>query len=267
MSALPLLGIAFGVATLVMTIVWWISVGITNAGIVDVAWSALFALLAAIDGVLGSGDPTRRAIGASMMILWSLRLATHLGRRVLGHLDREDVRYAKLRASWGAAANRKMLLFFLFQGSTNVVLSVPILIVCLNPRPGLGGFEFAGLLLFAISLAGESLADAQLRRFQSDPANRGHVCAAGLWRYSRHPNYFFEWLVWCAYLLFALGSPWGWIAAYCPLLMFWFLYKVTGIPATEEHSLQSRGEEYRQYQRTTSPFVPWFPKKRSMVAP
>lgn len=261
MSYIQLAGIATIVALTVMTVVWIVSVRIRNAGIVDVAWSALFGLLALIYGFLGDGDVVRRAIAAALMILWSVRLAGYLGRRVLGHLETEDPRYAALRAKWGAAANRNMLFFFLFQGVTNVLLSVPVLIAVQNPRPGLRIVEVAGIALWVVALLGESIADAQLARFRRDPANRGRVCTAGLWGYSRHPNYFFEWLIWCAFFLFALGSPYGWVAAYCPVLMLWFLYKVTGIPATEEHSLQSKGEEYRRYQRTTSAFVPWFPKR------
>jgi steroid 5-alpha reductase family enzyme len=260
---LLMLGAALVLVVVIMTAVWIASVRLTNAGIVDVAWSANFGLLAILYGILGHGDVTRRLVAAGMMFLWSARLALHLGRRVLGHLETEDGRYAKLRADWGAAANRKMLAFFHFQGVTNVVLSIPVLLACINPRPGLGILEYAGIAIWIVALAGESIADGQLARFKAKPENRGHVCTEGLWRYSRHPNYFFEWLVWIAYFLFALASPWGWLAFYCPLLMFWFLYKVTGIPATEEHSVRTKGEEYRRYQRTTSPFIPWFPKRDS----
>lgn len=244
-----------------MALVWLASVRLRNAGIVDVAWSAMFALLAAVYAAIGDGDPARRATGAAMMILWSLRLASHLGIRIFGHLDIEDGRYAALRTSWGAKADRKMLLFFLFQGSTNVVLSLPLLLVSWNGAPFPNTVEMIAIALWLVALVGESAADAQLRRFKADPANRGRVCETGLWRHSRHPNYFFEWLVWCAFFLFALGSPWGWSTAYCPLLMLWFLYRVTGIPATEEQSLRNRGEAYRRYQQTTSAFVPWFRKE------
>ncbi len=248
-------------AFVVMTIVWIASVRLTNAGIVDIAWSANFGLIAALYAVAAHGHPVRRSVAAGMMIVWSARLAFHLGRRVLGHIEIEDGRYAKLREDWGASANRRMFAFFQFQGVTNVVLSLPVLIACMNPRPGLAAIEIAGVIVWLIAVFGESTADAQLRKFRSRPENHGHVCTDGLWRYSRHPNYFFEWLVWIGYFLFALGSPYGWISFYCPLLMLWFLYKVTGIPATEEHSVKSKGEEYRRYQRTTSAFVPWFPKK------
>lgn len=259
MSAALLLALA--VSLTVMTLVWLASVRLRNAGIVDVAWAGLFALLAAIYAWLGDGDPARRAAGAAMMILWSIRLAAHLGVRVFGHIESEDGRYAALRAAWGAKAGRRMLFFFLFQGLTNVALSIPILIASSNREPFPRTIELAALALWLAALAGESIADAQLRRFKADPANRGKVCDTGLWWWSRHPNYFFEWLVWCGFFLFALGSPSGWIAAYCPVLMLWFLYRVTGIPATEAQSLRSRGDAYRRYQQTTSPFVPWFPKR------
>lgn len=111
-----------------------------------------------------------------------------------------------------------------------------------------------------VALAGEALADRQLAAFKADPGSRGRACRAGLWRYSRHPNYFLEWLVWVAYAAFALTSPWGWTSAYAPLLMLFFLLRVTGIPMAEEQALRSRGADYREYQRTTSALFPWFPK-------
>ena len=255
---------AVGIALIVMTIVWFISVRLNNAGIVDIAWSANFAFIAFAYAMLGPGFWPRKILAACMMIAWSLRLAIHLWRRVVGHIETEDGRYAALRAKWGADANRRMLFFFLFQGITNVVLSVPVLLACVNREDAIHPVEWCGLALWLIALTGEAIADAQLNRFKANPANRGHVMQQGLWRYSRHPNYFFEWLIWCAYLLVALGSPYGWIAIYCPLLMLWFLYKVTGIPATEEQAVKTKGEEYRRYQRKTSAFIPWFPKREAV---
>jgi steroid 5-alpha reductase family enzyme len=261
-SLFALLGIALAATILVMTLVWLLSVRLRNAGIVDVAWSAMFTLLALIHAGGSHGWIVRRVIAATLMSFWSLRLASHLWRRVVGHIETEDVRYAALRESWGAHANQKMLFFFWFQGLSNVALSVPVLIASRNATPRLHPLEIAGAMLFVVSVIGEAIADAQLRRFRADPANKGRVMNAGLWRLSRHPNYFFEWLVWIAWLVVALASPHGWIVAYCPLLMLWFLYKVTGIPATEAHSLQSKGDAYRRYQQTTSAFIPWFPKKQ-----
>jgi steroid 5-alpha reductase family enzyme len=152
--------------------------------------------------------------------------------------------------------------FFLLQGLLVGLLSTPFAIVLSNPRPGFGPWEIAGTALWLVGFFGEMTADAQLRRFRSDPANAGGVCAVGLWRYSRHPNYFFEWVIWIAYFVFALGSPGGWLAVICPLIMWHFLVNVTGIPPAEEQSLKSRGDAYRAYQQTTSPFIPWLPRRQ-----
>lgn len=150
-----------------------------------------------------------------------------------------------------------MYRFFMLQAALNVFLSLPLLVACLNPAPGIGMLEWLGVAIWALGLAGETLADRQLARFKADPGNRGRVCAAGLWRYSRHPNYFFEWTIWVAYAAFALGSPpWGYAGLLTPALMLHLLLNVTGIRATEEQALRSKGEAYREYQRRTSAFVP-----------
>jgi steroid 5-alpha reductase family enzyme len=126
-----------------------------------------------------------------------------------------------------------------------------------------------GLILFA-GIAGEAMADAQLRRFRTDPANKGKVCEAGLWRWSRHPNYFFEWLCWLAYPVIAIsthaasGSFWGWASLLAPVVMYWFLVHVTGIPPLEEQMLRSRGARYRDYQSRTSRFFPLPPRQGAM---
>jgi steroid 5-alpha reductase family enzyme len=99
-----------------------------------------------------------------------------------------------------------------------------------------------------------------MKNFKQEVANRGRVCAIGLWRYSRHPNYFFEFLVWIGFAIASLPTPWGWTTIVCPLLMYHFLTKVTGIPLTEEYAVKSKGEAYREYQRTTSAFIPWLPR-------
>lgn len=245
---------------LVMALVWRIAVRIRNAGIVDVAWSANFSLLVILYATMGTGYFPRRLLIAAMTMLWSLRLAGTLYRRVRGAHPVEDGRYQQLRRDWAPNADRRFLTFFLFQGALNVVLSAPMLLPTLNPAPAITALEGAALALWAVALAGESAADRQLDRFREDPPHRGRTCQVGLWRYSRHPNYFFEWLVWVAFFLFAASSPGGVFTVYCPLLMLYFLFRVTGIPATEAQALRSRGEEYREYQRTTSVFVPWLRK-------
>jgi steroid 5-alpha reductase family enzyme len=112
--------------------------------------------------------------------------------------------------------------------------------------------------VFLAGLIGESAADWQLARFKATPGHAGRICQAGVWNYSRHPNYFFEWLVWCGFALVALAAPWGWLGLLSPALMLYTLLRVTGIPATEAAALARRGDAYREYQRTTSAFVPWF---------
>jgi steroid 5-alpha reductase family enzyme len=256
--ALPVLAAA-ALLFAVMVAVWATAVRIHNAGIVDVAWSANFGLLAVLNAVLGSGSLPRRLLIGGMTLLWSLRLAAYLYRRVMGQHPVEDGRYLHLRQEWAPNANRRFFWFFQMQAALNLVLAAPLLLAGANPSPEIHPLEWAGLGLWAIALAGESVADRQLDAFRRDPSNRGKACRVGLWRLSRHPNYFFEWLVWVAYFVFALASPWGWVTVYCPALMLFFLFRVTGIPTTEEQALRSRGEDYREYQRTTSVFLPWFP--------
>ena len=253
--------IALLFAVVLMALIWRLAIRIGNAGIVDIAWSAGFTPVAIFFAAAASGSPARRALIGSMVSIWSLRLGGYLYLRVSAHHPLEDRRYARLRGQWGAKANQKMFGFFQLQAALLAVLSLPWLLVCLNPRSALRPIEWGGCLLWMVAISGEALADCQLQRFRADPAHRGAVCQAGLWRYSRHPNYFFEWLVWVAYFVLALGSPCGWLTIYCPVLMLYFLLRVTGIPLTEQLSLQSKGAAFADYQRRTSAFVPWFPKR------
>jgi len=256
---LPLLAIGTGLACLSFFIVWMISVKVKNYGFLDVAWSYAVAVLAPLYALWGPGDHWRKWLLTAVGVAWSLRLGTYLLRRVLSHHPQEDPRYETLRRRWPGPA--MFLVFFELQALVAVVFSLPFLLVAFKTEPGLAPVEILGLAVAALALAGEALADAQMKRFKADPANRGRVCATGLWRYSRHPNYFFESMVWWGFFLVALGSPLGWITLVCPLLMLYFLLKVTGIELTEAHSLRTRGEAYREYQRATSAFIPWFPKK------
>lgn len=251
---------AFAVA--LMLVVWWLALRINNLGIVDVAWSYAFAPVAVFGALTLHGDPTRRWLIAGMVALWSLRLGTHVCVRVAAHHPQEDARYSEMRTHWRSRFQLKMLLFFEMQAALIAVLSIPFLIACLNPEPRILPAEYAGMALWLVAVAGEATADRQLQQFRANPSNRGLVCRAGLWNYSRHPNYFFEWLVWTGFYLFALGSPLGCATIYCPALMLYFLLRVTGIPLTERLSIQSKGDAYREYQRTTNAFVPWFKRNR-----
>ncbi len=256
-------GVAVLLAVLLMLGVWLLSQRIHNAGIVDVAWSGCFTLLAWIYAWLGTGWLPRRLAIAVLVSLWSLRLTLHLWRRVAALHPREDSRYEELRRKWTPNTGIKFLLFFQVQALLAVVLSLPYALASLNGRTTFHPLEIGGAILFAVALIGEASADHQLSAFKHDPANHGRTMDQGLWRYSRHPNYFFEWLIWVAWFVMAAGSPWGLVTVYCPLLMLHFLLNVTGVPMAEAQSLKSRGEEYRRYQRMTSRFIPLPPRGRS----
>ena len=245
----------------VMAALWVVQRARRDAGVVDVGWAAGLGLLAVLYAVLAAGPPLRRLLVAAMAGAWSLRLAWYiLVNRVLG--KPEDGRYQTLRSKWGDRAQSRFFVFFQLQALVDVIFSLPYLVAMTNPTPGLGVWGLAGVLVWVVAVVGEALADGQLAAFRADPANRGRTCRVGLWRLSRHPNYFFEWLHWWSYVLLAVGSPWWALTLVGPALMLFFLFKVTGIPATEAQALASRGEDYRDYQRTTSAFVPWFPRRR-----
>ncbi len=255
---LQLLGIGTLIAVAAFALVWGVCVRIRNYGFLDVAFSYGVAVLAPLYAATAPAFGLRQALFTTIGMAWSLRLGTYILVRVLRHHPEEDVRYEKLRQLWPGPG--MFLLFFEMQALLVVLFSLPFLFSAFHTEPSLSLLEIAGLSLAAVALLGESVADAQLKRFKADPANKGAVCEAGLWRYSRHPNYFFESLVWWGIFLAAVGAPFGWITLACPLLMLYFLFKVTGIPLTEEYAIKSKGEAYRRYQRTTSVFIPWFRK-------
>jgi len=252
----PLLLVAFGtlLVFLIMTALWLLGIRNRNFSYVDIGWSGNFALLALLYAAFAPGWEMRKWIIAAMYALWSVRLAAHLAKRIVG--EPEEGRYVELRQRWATNLNAKFFGFFQLQALLNVILAMPLLIASLNPKPSLHVLEAAGVAIWLIGLTGESIADGQLAAFKRDASNHGRVCDVGLWRYSRHPNYFFEWTIWIGYAAFALASPWGWLALAMPALMLHFLINVTGVKATEEQALRSKGESYRDYQRRTSMFVP-----------
>jgi steroid 5-alpha reductase family enzyme len=255
---LALLGAAIALG--MMFVLWVIHLLIRNAAIVDVGWAAGLGILGIFYAVVGPGYAARKWAMASMVGFWGLRLAAHLLlTRVIG--QPEEGRYVQLRKEWKTNLPLRFLFFFEFQALLDVVLSLPFLLACLNTRAPLGTVEKVGAGIWLFGILGEAIADQQLNVFKKNPASKGKTFRGGLWKYSRHPNYFFEWLIWVGYAVFAIGSPWGWLGLLSPALILYFLLGVTGIPATEEQALRSRGVEYRAYQRTTSAFVPWFPKK------
>lgn len=255
---MTMLATGWAISATAFLLTWIACVKLKNYGYLDVIWSYSVALLAPIYAVAGTGLPLRKWLFAAAGTAWSLRLGTYLLRRVCKHHPQEDTRYTTLRQRWPGPG--MFLVFFQVQAVIATLFSLPFLLAALDASSVLHPLEWTGLALALTALAGESLADRQMARFKSDPANRGKVCEAGLWGYSRHPNYFFEALLWVGFSLAALPLTLGWVTLACPLLMLYFLFKVTGIPLTEQHSVQSKGDLYRDYQRRVNAFVPWFPR-------
>ncbi len=238
----------------VMAITWAIHIPLKRADIVDAVWALSLGGAGVMVAAVAPGDLLRRFLLSIMTGIWGLRLGFHLLLRIASH--QEDGRYQKMRADWKTGITKRFFFFFQSQALLNVILCIPFVLAALNPNP-IGITEWIAVTLFAIALIGEAIADTQLRSFKANPENKGKVCQAGLWNYSRHPNYFFEWLIWAAFFLFSITSPGGWIGIVCPVLMFYFLWYVTGIPLSEAQSVLSKGPAYTEYQRTTSAFVPW----------
>jgi steroid 5-alpha reductase family enzyme len=248
--------IVWPIIAVVFAFVWAICVKVRNYGFLDVIWSYGIALIAPIYAIVGPGTLSRKMAFCGLGIIWSLRLGTYIFLRVLRHHPVEDVRYQALRQRWPGPV--MFLAFFELQAFIVAIFSVPFLLAARNKASAFAFIEIFGLAIATASIAGESMGDHQMKRFKSDPQNSGKVCEIGLWRYSRHPNYFFEFLFWVGIFIASLPAPWGWTTAICPLLMYHFLTKVTGIPLTEEYALKSKGDSYRRYQQTTSAFIPWF---------
>ncbi|MEO9079801.1 MAG: DUF1295 domain-containing protein [Rhodanobacter sp.] len=244
-------------AAAMMALGWQWQRSRSNAGIVDVLWAAGVGSSAVLLAIIGTGATSTRVALALLGGAWGLRLAIHLWTRVRG--ESEDGRYQNLRVHW-QGAQWKFFAFFQFQAFLIVLFALPFAAVARNPEAS-GLWMPAAATVWLLSVIGESIADAQLARFRNDLANRGHTCRDGLWRYSRHPNYFFEWLHWFAYVCLAVGSPIGWLAWSGPVVMYVFLRWVSGVPYTEAQALRSRGDDYRAYQRSTSMLIPWFPKR------
>ena len=250
--------LVWALAALVQGIAWARQLRTRNAGIVDVVWSFGLGAAAVLVAATGAGAALPRALLALLGGLWGLRLGLHLWHRVRG--EAEDGRYAQLRQRWGNAP-LKWLGMFQFQAVLIALFALPFLAVAANPVAGWNAWVIAGIAAWLFSVGGEAIADRQLARFRADPGNRGRTCRAGLWRYSRHPNYFFEWLHWFAYVLLAIGSPIAGLAWSGPVVMYVFLRWISGIPWTEQQALRSRGDDYARYQRSTPMLIPWFPKE------
>ncbi|MBX3396617.1 MAG: DUF1295 domain-containing protein [Phycisphaerae bacterium] len=261
MDAIRLLIFAAAIMSLIMLMLWALQQRTQNAGPVDLAWSAGIGLVTLFYAAFSPGFAGRRALVAAMTGIWSMRLSIHLWRRI--RREPEDGRYQAIREEKGVRAASWFFWFYQFQAVLVILFSVPPLIAMRAAPAHLTALDFLGALIAVIAIVGESVADLQLSAFRARPENRNRTCREGLWRYSRHPNYFFEWIHWFAYIAVGATASFGWLTLAGPILMLFFLFKITGIPPTEARALASRGNDYREYQRTTSVFFPWIPKETS----
>jgi steroid 5-alpha reductase family enzyme len=241
-----------------------------QSGWADVYWSfglGIAGVGAALAPIPGMEGPTERQILVAVLAgIWSLRLGSHIAVRTW-RAGTEDPRYAKMRKEMGGDFQRRLFWFLQIQAAAALLLVAAIVLAARNPAPGLGAQDWIGAAVLLAAIVGEAIADRQLRAFAADPANKGKVAETGLWRWSRHPNYFFQWLGWCAYAVIAADFsgdyPQGWLALAGPAFMYWLLRHVSGVPLLEEHMEKSRGQAYRDYQRRVSAFFPLPARRRA----
>jgi steroid 5-alpha reductase family enzyme len=249
---------AGAVLAVVFTLLWALLGREGRSSWADFAWAVAIGLCAVTFAGLSEGWETRRLAVGALGLIWAGRLALHLGRR-LSH-EGEDGRYRAMADSLGTSYRTFMLGFFLLQAFMAWVFSLPFFVLAQSAEASFTGWEIAGLAVWLLSMGGNNLSDRQLAAWKADPANQGKTCRQGLWAWSRHPNYFFEWLIWCAYPLMAVGTPAFAYALGVAVFMFVMVRYISGVPYTEQQALRSRGEDYRRYQETVSPFFPLPPK-------
>lgn len=244
---------------------WLLQRSTGNGGWADPVWTLATgaAGVACALSPVGGAPGERAWLVAALVASWTLRLGLHLVIRSAA-APREDARYAALRSQWGGAFQARLFGFLQVQALAAALLVAAVLVAARNPAPHLRWQDGLGAALLGVAVIGEGVADSQLRRFKAYPPNRDAVCDVGLWSWSRHPNYFFEWLGWLAYPAIAIDVtgawPWGWIALAAPVLMFALLRFGSGVPPTEAAMAASRGAAFQRYRARVSPFFPLPPK-------
>lgn len=251
-----------------MAAAWGWAMRTGKSNMIDATWSlavGVACVAAALWPSHGNDVPARRWLVAAMALVWSARLGSYIFARGLDVED--DPRYADLKRGWGDGAPRRLFLFLQAQAVAGWPLAGASLLAAHVPSPVLGPLDALGAVVFAVGLGGEAVADRQMARFRADPANRGGICEDGLWAYSRHPNYFFEWMCWLAYAIIAAdftgNRPWGWLALAAPATMYWLLVHVSGVPPLEAHLARSRPGAFADYQARVSAFWPSRPAGRN----
>jgi steroid 5-alpha reductase family enzyme len=243
-----------------LSLLWLVSLAMRDASIVDIAWGPAFVAIAVVSYAVGRGAPARSNLLLALVAIWGLRLGGYLAWRNLGR--GEDFRYQRMRARWGARFGWVSLFtVFLLQAFLAWIVSLPIQLAMASPRPErLGWFDAAGAAVFLIGFLFETVGDLELARFKADPQNAGKVLDSGLWAWTRHPNYFGDFLVWWGLFLIALATPSGYVALIGPMIMSWLLMKVSGVPMLER-SLRRKRPGYDDYRRRVPAFFPRPPQR------
>lgn len=252
---LPLLFIIAIWLSLAMAGAWAVQRVTGLSGWIDTIWSLVVGVGGIGATLFADGDVGRRIAVLALIAVWAARLGSHIASRTRG--AGEDPRYAKFIEEWGESAAWRLFVFLQIQALAAFVLVLAVSLAASNQAAFPRTIDILALLVGVTALAGEAISDAQLARFRKTPQAKTDVCEIGLWRYSRHPNYFFEWLFWCSWPLFALAMPvWSWLSLLAPMLTYWLLVHVSGVPPLEEHMLRTRGDKFRALQKRVNAFFP-----------
>jgi len=257
----PAFAIGSGMMALLFLAAWAWARKCDNYSLVDAVWAFGIGLSSVLWLALCGEVNAKHWVAGGLVAMWSLRLGWHLQRRIRRAHPEEDARYAKLRGGWKGRVPSAFFWFFQAQGISVILLALPFLLVAADPDGAWTAWESAGLAVALLGILGEVLADHQMSGFKTRNKDPKAVCQDGLWRYSRHPNYFFEAMIWVGFYLYGCGSDWGWSMIHAPAIIIFLLLRVTGIPPTEAAAVLRKGDAYRRYQKTTSPFIPWPPKE------
>jgi steroid 5-alpha reductase family enzyme len=261
-----LAGLTALLLSFIMMGAWKVQEATHNTGWIDVSWTfglGLVGVLMSLSHVASDpASPFRRIMVAGLFAFWSLRLGRHILKRTLSAGD--DPRYRRWIEDWGADARRRMFWHLQTQAAFAVIFAIAVILAAHNAATTLRAQDILGFMVLMAALTGEAIADRQLRTFKAAPSHQGKICDIGLWSWSRHPNYFFEWLAWLAYPIIAIDvsghDALGWLALIAPASMYWLLNYVSGIPPLEQHMQQTKGEAFRAYRQRTNAFFPWPPR-------